>query len=207
MGKRTLVSSWKQYQKLSQSYINKPDQKDEIITKLDNLTEKINGDNIGNALFTLFVKPFVGKCKLVDFSNEHSDRIPNWQTKYDEDAFKISIHPLSIFNFIETVKHIEVPDKSVNFIGCRNSSLLVEISKLPSTYILFLMVLQRVAFLLQIAHLEKRGGIIEVAEDESYHTMLWAFKELEAFAKKTYGINIRVHYGISWYEAEWITGK
>ncbi len=207
MGKRTLVSSWRQYEKLSQSFFNKPDQQEEIIKKLDILTEKINGDNIGNALFTLFVKPFIGKCKLVDFSNEFCDEIPNWQTRYDEDAFKISIHPLSIFNFIVTVKNIDVPDKSINFIGCRNSSLLTEIGKLPSTYILFLMVLQRVAFLLQIAHLEKRGGIIEVAEDESYHTLLWAFKELEAFAKKTYGINIRAHYGISWYEAEWITGK
>ena len=68
------------------------------------------------------------------------------------------------------------------------------------------MVLQRVAFLLEITHLEKRGGIIEVAEHESYHTLLWAFKELELFVKKTYGVNIRAHYGIAWYEAEWITG-
>ena len=61
--------------------------------------------------------------------------------------------------------------------------------------------------MLEIAHLEKRGGVIEIAEGEPYHTLLWAFKELEGFARRTYGVNIRAQFGISWYESDWITGR
>lgn len=206
MGKRTLITSWRQYEKLSQSYLGSQENQEVIVEKLDELTKKVNADKIGKALHTLFVVPFFKRSKSVEFTNFYDIDIPKWQTLFEEETQIIKIHPLSLFRFIHGIGELDLPDKESNFIGCRNVSFLTEIEKLPSIYVLFLMILQRVAFILEIAHLEKRGGIIEIAEDESYHTLLWAFKELEGFIKKTYGVNIRAHYGIAWYEAEWITG-
>ena len=110
--------------------------------------------------------------------------------------------------FLREARTTEITDEiRSDFLRCRYLSFKKEISKLPSIYVLFLLVLQRVAYLLEIAHLEKRGGVVEIAEGEPYHTMLWAFKEFEIFARKTWGLNIRARYGISWYESEWITGR
>ena len=208
MGKRTLASCWKQYEKLSSSYLDGQKDKDKILEKLCTLTNKTNADKIGDALFTLFVNPYVGICKSVEFTINMDEGIPGWQTQFEPETGTIKVHPLSVFRFIKEISHLRVPTLTDDdFIRCRHLSFLSEMGKLTSTYILFLLVLQRVAYLLEIAHLEKRGGVVEVAEDEAYHTLLWAFKELENFLKKTYGLNIRAHYGISWYEAEWITGK
>ena len=206
MGKRTLTTSWRQYEKLSQTYLSSQEERQDIVEKLSELTKKVNADEIGKALHTLFVLPFFKNSKSIEFTNFFDSEIPKWQTLFDEERQILKIHPLSVFSFIHGIRDLNLPDRNSNFIGCRNISFITEIGKLPSIYVLFLMVLQRVAFLLEITHLEKRGGIIEVAEDEYYHTLLWAFKELELFVKKTYGVNIRAHYGIAWYEAEWITG-
>ena len=208
MGKRTLASCWKQYEKLSLAYLDGQKDSSKILEKLEVLTDKTNVDKIGNALFTLFVSPYVNICNTVEFTTSMDGDIPNWQTKFDPETGIIQVHPLSIFRLIKEISHLSIPKViEDDFIRCRHLSFLTEISKLTSTYVLFLLVLQRVAYLLEIAHLEKRGGVVEVAEDEAYHTLLWAFKELENFLRKTYGLNIRAHYGISWYEAEWITGR
>ncbi len=208
MGKRTLSSCWKQYEKLSQNYLAAEADDPAIFEKLSILTEKANADNIGAALHTLFVLPFTSKCTAVEFTVDCVNGIPPHQTIVDEDEDIIRLHPISAVKFIKTARNIDIAQKNdSDFIRSRHASFLAEIGKMNSIHILFLLVLQRVAYMLQIAHLEKRGGIIEVAEDESYHTLLWAFKELEIFLRKTYGLTIRAHYGISWYESDWITGR
>ena len=211
MGKRTLASCWKQYEKLSLAYLDGNHDKEKTFEKLEVLTDKTNGDKIGNALLTLFVNPYVNLCKSVDFTIELDNGIPPvWQTQYSEEQAAIYVHPVSVFRLTREIRQLVPVATEANekdFLRSRHFNFLAEIGKLTSIYILFLLVLQRVAYLLEVAHLEKRGGVIEIAEDEAYHTMLWAFKELEIFIKKTYGLNIRAHYGISWYEAEWITGR
>ena len=122
----------------------------------------------------------------------------------------ILAHVPGIFRFIHTIRQItevHLEEEDEDMLRLRHLSFLFEISKMPNTYILFMLILQRVALLLEIAHLEKRGGVIEVAEGEAYHTLLWAFKELEVFSDQAYGISIRPQFGIFWYESDWITGR
>ena len=208
MGKRTLASCWKQYEKLSYAYLDGQKDKEKLVEKLLLLTTKTNGDKIGNALLTLFVVPYINVCKSVEFAVDLGGEIPESKTSFKEQDGIINVHPLSVFKFIKEIGQLKLPTfEEEDFLKSRHLNFLVEIGKLTPIYLLFLLVLQRVAYLLQVAHLEKRGGVIEIAEDEDYHTMLWAFKELETFIRKTYGVNIRAHYGISWYEAEWITGR
>ncbi len=181
-----------------------------MLKKLQDLTEKANGDKIGNAVATLFVKPYISIPINVEFTMEMTEEgdVPEWITRFDEDRAIILVHPLAVFRYIRRMRDITLSESDEeDFIRCRSLSLLQEIGKLPDIHILFMVVLQRVAYMLEIAHLEKRGGIVEVAEGEAYHTLLWAFKEVEQFVLRTSGVNVRAHYGISWYESDWITGR
>jgi hypothetical protein len=210
MAKRTLKSCWKQYEKLSRQYLDTPDRRDEYLAKLEELTFKANADDIGAALAALFIQPTVGEEVSVQFSVgiEDDGELPDWHTKHDPEQNVVYVHPITIVKFLRDVADMEVTeDMYEDFLRCRYNSFVKEMGKLPSIMVLFLLILQRVAFMVEIAHLEKRGGVVEVAEGEPYHTMLWAFKELEAFARRTYGINARAHFKISWYEADWITGR
>ena len=210
MAKRTLKSCWKQYETLSRKYLDNPDRQDEFLEKLETLTFKANADQIGQALTALFIKPTVGEDVDCQFSValEEDGSLPDWRTRHDPEANVLYVHPITVIKFIRDIAELEVTDDMYeDFLRCRYNSFLKEMGKLPSIMILCLLILQRVACVVEIAHLEKRGGVVEIAEGEPYHTMLWAFKELEAFARRTYGINARAHFGISWYEADWITGR
>ena len=208
MAKRTLTSCWKQFEKLSLDYLGGEKDGADIAKKLETLTARTNVDKIGKALETLFIRPHISQEITVEFSVELEDgEIPSWQTRYDADTNRVILHPLSIFKFISDIRKIVVVEHDDDFVDLRYASFLHEIGKMSSTYLLFLLVLQRVAYLLEIAHLEKRGGVIEVAEGEAYHTLLWAFKELEGFAQRTRGDSVRAMFAISWYEADWITGR
>lgn len=210
MAKRTLKSCWKQYEKFSRQFLDNPDRRDEYMGKLEELTYKANGDNIGAALAALFIKPTVGEDLHLKFSValEPDGELPDWHTKHVPEENTVYVHAITIVKFLRDMGEMEVTeDMYEDFLRCRYNSFVKEMGKLPSIMVLFLLILQRVAFIVEIAHLEKRGGVVEIAEGEPYHTMLWAFKELESFARKTYGINARSHFKISWYEADWITGR
>lgn len=210
MAKRTIQSCWKQYEKMSQDILAGEKDPEDCWAKITDLTAKANNDHIADALYTLFVKPYITLPAEVRFSAERSPagELPEWEVNYDEDNAVFHVHPVSAVKFINEIRDIEVAEGDYdNFLLARYRSFLSEIGKLPSIYIMFMLLLQRIAYMLEIAHLEKRGGIVEVAEGERYHTLLWAFKELELFIKKQYGISIRAHYRISWYEADWITGR
>jgi len=194
---------------MAEVYLTEAKPRVDTVKKLGELAGRANKDEIGKALATLFVKPYVALPVAVEFSLEMNGlEVPEWLTRYDEVNNRILLQPLSVCHYIQRMRGIQVTeDKVQDFVRWRNSSFLHEMAKLPSIHLLFMVVLQRVAYMLEIAHLEKRGGVIEVAEGEAYHTLLWAFKEVEAFVLRTSGIQVRAHYVISWYESDWITGR
>ena len=207
MAKRTLQSCWKQYEKFANDYLKQNKSAEECQQKLNELTEKVNEDKIGTNLFTIFVEPHLPLDMDVVFDSDLSEGLPEWQTKYDQDKKLIMINPVSVVKFINEAKAVEIKEEDYeDFLHLRYISFLKELSKLPSIFILFMLLLQRTAYLLEVAHLEKRGGIVEVAEGEAYHTLLWAFKELENLGPKL-GKNVRSDFGVLWYESEWITGR
>lgn len=206
MAKRTLQSCWKQYEKLVGKYLANPSE--ENYADIADLTEKANADGLGDSLFSLFVKPHLPLDLTVVFncSLEEDGSLPNWKTFYSSENQQIRVHPITSMKYILEMQSA-APDDTDDFLHLRWLSFQAELSKLPPIYHLFMLVLQRVAYLLEIAHLEKRGGVVEVAESEVYHTCLWAFKELERFVQANWGVEVRSHYNISWYESEWITGR
>jgi hypothetical protein len=208
MAKRTLQSCWKQFEKLSYKYLDDPT--DAKLAALDDLVGKANGDSLGQSLYMLFVKPHLPLDLSVVFecTLDEEGKLPKWRTFYSSEQQNIMVHPIAAYRFIREIQKVEiVEDDYEDFLHLRYLSFIKEVGKLPPIYLLFMLVLQRVAYLLEIAHLEKRGGIIEVAEGEAYHTLLWAFKELERFVQGNWGVQVRSHYHVSWYESEWITGR
>lgn len=208
MAKRTIQSCWKQYEKLADGYFATGKAKQAAVRSLRQLTKKANEDDVGASLVTIFVRPHLPLDLKVQFVFGGADAKFEWQTTYDSKSSSIRVDPMAVIKFIRDGQKIQITEKDrEDFLHARYLSLLREVVKLPPIYILFMLVLQRVAFLLEIAHLEKRGGVVEVAEGEAYHTLLWAFKEFEIFSRKTWGLSLRAKYGISWYESEWITGR
>jgi len=67
--------------------------------------------------------------------------------------------------------------------------------------------MREVADLKRITDVEKKGGEIEAAVGERYLQLLWAFKELEAFFKRTNGLDLRAEFGILWLESDWFIGQ
>ena len=209
MGKRTVNSCWEQFEKLSLTYLNDETKSAAAHTKLIDLAERVNKDSISDHLINLFVKPYHQQPVDLKFDCDCTDGIAEHQTRFDCDTGTIWVYPVSIIQLYQDVNEHEPPERDeADLLHCRYLSFLTEMGKLESIYFLFLLLLQRAAYLTEVAHLEKRGGVIEVAEGESYHTMLWAFKELEVFvARRLSGKNLRADYAISWFESDWITGR
>lgn len=208
MAKRTIQSCWKQYEKLAEGYFATGKTRLAAVRAVKALTKKANEDDVAASLVTLFVRPHLPLDLKIEFVFSGPDAKLDWQTAYDSQTSRIRVDPMAVIKFVRDGQKIEVTEKDrEDFLHARYVSFLREIAKVPPIYVLFILVLQRVAYLLEVAHLEKRGGVVEVAEGEAYHTLLWAFKEFEVFARKTWGLNIRAKYNISWYESEWITGR
>ena len=137
MARRTLTTCWKQYEKLTLAYLDGEKSKRETMKKLVTLTKKTNQDKIGNALVTLFVQPHIGQKIELEFAVSSRGRIPDWQTSFDAKKSKIIVDTLSTFNFIKSVREIEVPELTEKtFIQGRYVSFLAEIGKLNTIYIL-----------------------------------------------------------------------
>ena len=82
---------------MSQTYLSSQEERQDIVEKLSELTKKVNADEIGKALHTLFVLPFFKNSKSVEFTNSYDNEIPKWQTLFDEERQILEIHPLSVF--------------------------------------------------------------------------------------------------------------
>lgn len=211
MARRTLASTWRNFERLVRQY-DKAERKDTAkLEELQELARKINKSKITRALTTLFIEPYDLENTSVVFWISDNGSVPDWQTRFDEENRKIQICVLGIFDFIgrcmEAAESLETPEARRTFQLYRYRAYLAELSKLPGQYFLFLMILREVASIKHITDVEKKGGEVEVAEGEEYLKLLWAFKELEAFFRRSNGLDIRSEYQILWLESDWFVGK
>ncbi|MFO7821010.1 MAG: hypothetical protein R6V56_02975 [Lentisphaeria bacterium] len=211
MARRTLSSTWRNFEKLIKQFDKTGREDTEKLVELEQLAEKINNSKIANALTTLFVHPYDLEEATVSFHISDNGSNPQWQTRFNEEGMHIEVCVLGVFEFIrkcrEASKALDTPEARRTFQHYRYQAYLAELGKLPGQYFLFLMLLRQVASIKHITDVEKKGGEIEVAEGEEYLKLLWAFKELETFFKRTKGLDIRSEYQILWLESDWFVGK
>jgi len=212
MAPRTLASTWKQYEKQVDNYLNEKKPLDVVVESLNTLAKKSNAAKIGDAIAKLFLSGYENFTEVQVVFYEHDDEpdfYPIFPTEFDEESKTILLNPVGIFQFLQdcdaAAQLLQTPQVRRSFLRYRYFAFLTELKKLPSKIMMFLLVLQQVALVDKIADVETKHGI-EEADGEDYLSLLWAFKELESFLLNTSGVELRSEFKISWYESDWSIG-
>ena len=211
MARRTLATTWSGFERLVRLHAKAAEKGGSKLDAIDELVRKSNASRIVEALATLFVQPYGLTDVTVKFAESEKGKFPEWQSDYDEENGIIWVNVLGVFQFLDectkAVETLKTPEARKSFQDYRYQAYLAQLVKLPSRYVLFLLTLRQVAAAQRITDVEKKGGEIEVAKGETYLQLLWAFKELEAFFRRTSGLDLRSEYGMLWLESDWFVGK
>lgn len=212
MGPRTLSSTWRSFEKLARRYHDQPESREKTWADMRDLASRVNTSRIPDALAALLVHPYPGlEEAVVRFVDSPEDAPPDWVSDFEPEEEIVLISPIGVVAFerqcAAAVDALKTPETRRDFQTYRFSAYLAELRKLPTSQLLFLLILREVARARHITRVEKKGGGTEEVEDEAYMRLLWAFKELESFMRQMKGVSMRAEYGILWYESEWIVGK
>ncbi len=210
MAPRTLASTWRQFEKLAKSYLGEGRATDG--RQIRELAEKVNKSRIAEALETMFLVPYAGLDKTtIRFLEVGDEPYPDWDMRYDAAAKTIEINPVGVVGFVlrcdEAAAKLATPEARRDFATYRLNAYMAELRKLPSRLLLFILVLRKVAEILKVTEVEKRGGETEDVDDGGYMNLLWGFKEAERVYREMKGLNIRAEYGLLWYESDWYVGR
>ncbi|MDT8389098.1 MAG: hypothetical protein RRC34_01130 [Lentisphaeria bacterium] len=221
MAPRTLTTTWKNFEKLFRQYEKSGRTDSKKLEAIDDLVRKTNASRITDALATLFVKPYGVENGSILLSGTIDGIFPEWRSKaeisieeVDDDEVKsctIIININGVFDFLAegaaALDKLNTPEARKSFQEYRYTAYMAQMSKLPAKFVLFLLILQEVATLKRITDVEKKGGEIEAAVGARYLQLLWGFKELETFFKRTNGLDLRAEFGILWLESDWFIGQ
>jgi len=210
MAKRTLTTTWRNIERLVQQHARREDNKK--LEELNHLFGRVNNSNIVEALAALLINNHHGFEKTtLRFALLENNQAPPWKTKYVPEEDLLYVNVLGVFDFreeCETARNIlTTPEARKSFHLYRYNAFLAELTKLPNQYLLFILIFEELANVLNISRVEKRGGESEDSEGRYYLQYLWAFKELESFIKTNKGLDLRSEYGILWLESDWFVGR
>lgn len=213
MGVRTLASSWRHFEKLLAKTVPAGDPPPPGVAEL---VDKVNASRITGALASLFVEPYpdmeeVSVAFAAGDAPANGGAVP---TSYCEQSKTIRINPQGVLFFRDDCTkagdRLKTAETRRSFSDYRYQAYLAEIAKLPTYYLLFLLLLREVATARRITRVVRKGGAVEEITDPAdlgYMNLLWAFKELESFYRSSKGLNLRAEYGIRWHESDWIVGR
>ncbi|MBT7162769.1 MAG: hypothetical protein HN904_08325 [Victivallales bacterium] len=212
MAPRTLASTWRQFEKLAKSYLNFEQPVVDDAEPLRGLAVKVNKSRIVDALATMFVAPYAGLEETkVQFFETGDAVCPEWVADYDEEADRMSVNPVGVVQFSRQCEAafaaLSTPEARRDFETYRLRAYMAELRKLPTRLLLFMLILRKVAEILKITEVEKRGGETEDVNDGGYMNLLWGFKEVERMYREMKGVSLRAEYGLLWYESDWYVGK
>ncbi|MFW5997126.1 MAG: hypothetical protein ACOCZS_02940 [Verrucomicrobiota bacterium] len=211
MPRQTLTSSWNRFERLIRKYVKSDGKDPEALKALEDFTEKLNSSQVVKALATVFVYPYGFDDVNIRFTVRENEGVPDWKIRFQEEKREIEINPVGVFYFIkecrQAVAALQTPAARRNFTTYRLQAYLAELSKLPSTLLLTLLILYEIASINHITDVKQKSGEVETAEGEEYLKLLWAFKELETYYYSQHGRELRTEYGISWLESDWFIGE
>lgn len=209
MALRTLNTTWKQLEKLVARHLDKKTDQ-AAISPINELCKRTNGSRIVEALANLLVRHYTGMEKTgIAFALSERKGFPTWDTRFDAELNLIIVNPIAVFRYqskcLAAAKALKTKKARENFQVYRLQAFMAELGKLPSRFLLFLLIMDQVGRCKEVSKAEKRTTG-EVAENVDYLNLLWAFKGLETFIGENTGVNLRSEYGIFWYESEWVAG-
>jgi len=213
MAPRTLASTWRQFEKLARTYLSDGNAQSKNGEPLRELAQRVNKSRIAEALATMFLVPYagLGETSVRFVEPVDGEAFPDWDIHYDKDAGLFEINPVGVVAFVlrcdEAHAKLATPEARRDFATYRLNAYMAELRKLPSRLLLFILVLRKVAEILKVTEVEKRGGETEDVDDGGYMNLLWGLKEVERMYREMKGLNIRAEYGMLWYESDWYVGR
>ena len=215
----TLASYWEKIKSFASKNLKDVDKdQDALMAELTEIVDEVNASSIPKSIGDWFVIPHLEEDKVtVRFSLpkvvQLSER--NKVVKYrasDLESFPrpdptIEIDSIALYQFIDTIQNVEVDPEALDelsFSAKRQLAFMKEISKLPAPYFIYLAVLQELAFCNDIVSVEDREGNFHESDAGFYLSLLWAFKEFEAFYLRVQNRSLRADCGIIWHEGDWV---
>ncbi len=212
MAPRTLASTWRQFEKLAKSYLDGDSPDTKGVEQLQDLTQRVNKSRIVDALATMFLVPYAGLEEAkIHFLDTSGATYPDWDIEYDEATQTLVVNPVGVVGFAlrcdDSFAKLATPEARRDFETYRLKAYMAELRKLPCRLILFILILRKVAEILKVTEVEKRGGETEDVDDGGYMNLLWGFKEVERMYREMRGVSLRAEYGLLWYESDWYVGR
>ncbi len=214
MARRTLTTTWRNIERLIEQHRKRCD--NDKLEELNRLLERVNKSSVVSALATLFINPYHGMEEAqLRFAPVPLPDIPQKgeKARFSPEENILYVNVLEVLNFRqecqESRDNLTSPAMRKSFHHYRYHAFLAELSKLPNQLLFFLLILEEVANVLNVASADKRkvGGEEENSEARDYLQLLWGFKELENFMRQHKGIDLRSEYSLLWQESNWFVGR
>lgn len=215
----TLAGFWKNINTVAPKCLNgstKTERK-KSLSELTKIVDEVNSSPIPGSIGDLFVKPYLEEDNFsVNFiaspkvdSEKNSLNPVSYQKEEEEDHEPaVNIDSLGLFSYVESfktvVENFTEDQVDFDFKEKRQNAFMCEMSKLPDPYFVYLAVLQELAYFNDVVSVEDREGNFHKSDAGFYLSLLWAFKEFEAFYLRAQNRSLRADYGIIWHEGEWV---
>ena len=208
----TLAGFWKNIKTISID--DKSRLPDESLEILELAVEEVNSSPIPASMTMALVTPYFGErtetgirfqvrpdlFQLMDVGTVRPvSRVGDEGGVFDVDALG-----LVLFSQMFSPERNPTEGLDLDFKQRRQSHFMMQLAKLPEPYLVYLAILQEVAYVNEIVSVEDREGRLHSSDAGFYLSLLWAFKEFEAFYLRTQNRYLRADYGIVWHEGEWI---
>lgn len=205
--------SWAQIEKLSLAYLQKSGtvqaaNLDKCLKHAADFAEKVSA---------FFIRHYNGLEEAsVSFCLSTDGTYPDWACQYDEESKTFMLNAVGIMSFVQSCN--EAPELILtpegrgngNFSVYRLNAYKAELRKLPSQMMMFLLLFQEVARVLDVTTVERRRNsarhVLEKT-DTDYMNLLWAFRKVDGIYTKFHGIDMKSDIKFTWHESEWATGK
>jgi hypothetical protein len=189
----------------------------EAVAALDVIMEEVNASNIPSSMVGALVAPYFDERAktALEFAFAAGYEVPGPEDAVrpvvrtgDEDGV-FSVDPVQLLFFAKmfsdaTNAGANEDGEEMDFKKRRQTRFMSQITKLPEPYLVYLAILQEVAYANEIVSVEDRDGKLHASDAGFYLSLLWAFKEFEHFYLRTQNRHLRADYGVVWHEGEWV---
>ena len=187
---------------------------DESLDHLNQVVAEVNASSIPTALTSALLAPYFDDrtqtgirfqvCpELFSLPDKEAVR-PVSRVGDEGGVFDVDALGLLLFANMFSPDANSAKGVDLDFKQRRQSSFLLELAKLPEPYLVYLAILQEIAYVNEIVSVEDREGLLHASDAGFYLSLLWAFKEFEGFYLKTQNRYLRADYCVLWHEGEWI---
>lgn len=204
-------TSWAQIERLSAAYRRKPGC--DTAAKLDRCLRKAAPFTDKITRFYVRSHAALVESSVVFCMSDGNGAYPDYACEYDPVENVFQLNTVGVLEFRDSCgqseKLLVTSEGRENFAVYRLNAYKAELQKLPTQLLMFLLLFQEKARVLEVTQVERRRNAVKREDDKSnleYLNFLWAFRELEGMYHNLSGNNLRSDTRFTWFESEWVSG-